>query len=124
VKFAVMLLHCTIRNNLSMSHVFLSKQAVQDLKTIFQGLISWSKGALELPHALRYVNEIENACYALGNKPIHLRSRFLVHQHFGTYVFRFRRNRQTTWYIVYDIAPNGTILVNKILSNHTTTGNK
>jgi hypothetical protein len=52
-----------------MSSVYISAQAIDDLKDIFTSLISWSKGSLELNHALEYVTDIENQCYSLFIKP-------------------------------------------------------
>ncbi len=51
-----------------MSSVYLSQQAVDDLKNIFSALITWQKGALELEHALQYVDDIEAKCYSLAKK--------------------------------------------------------
>ena len=45
-----------------MNNVYISLQAVEDLNNIFTGLINWKKGALEIEHALQYVDDIEKSC--------------------------------------------------------------
>jgi len=51
-----------------MAAVYISHQAVNDLKNIFTALITWEKGPLELVHALQYVDDIEAKCFSLANK--------------------------------------------------------
>jgi hypothetical protein len=37
-------------------------------------------------------------------------------------VHRYRRNPNTTWYIIYDIDRDNNICINKIISNYLTIG--
>ena len=46
-----------------MAAVYISRQAVDDLKNIFTALITWEKGPLEIKHALQYVDDIEAKCF-------------------------------------------------------------
>jgi len=103
-----------------MAAVYLSRQAIDDLKNIFTALINWAKGPLELEHALRYVDDIEAKCYSLANKTYHLRTTFTTHKIYGEKVLTYRRNRTTVWYIIYNIDSFHNVLFTKIISNHLT----
>ncbi len=103
-----------------MSSVYISAQAVNDLKDIFTALIAWSKGTLELDHALAYVNDIENQCYSLIHKTYHFRTRYSNHKQFGEKVLTYRRKSKTIWYIIYNIDAHQNILITKIISNYLT----
>jgi len=104
-----------------MASVYISQQAVNDLKNIFTALISWEKGSLELEHALQYVNDIEARCYSLLNKTHHFRTTFSIHKLYGDRVLTYRRNQATVWYIIYNIDKSHNILITKIISNYLTT---
>ncbi|MBP1676624.1 MAG: hypothetical protein H6Q20_1183 [Bacteroidetes bacterium] len=103
-----------------MSSVYISAQAIDDLKDIFTSLISWSKGSLELNHALEYVTDIENQCYSLIHKTYHFRTRYSDHKQFGEKVLMYRRKSKTVWYIIYNIDTKQNILITKIISNYLT----
>ncbi len=103
-----------------MHSVFISTQAVEDLKDIFTALISWSKGSLELDHALEYINDIENQCYSLAYKTYHFRTRYSAHKLYGEKVLTYRRKSKTIWYIIYNIDLNQDIYIAKIISNYLT----
>ncbi len=83
-----------------MSAVYITQQAVNDLKNIFTALINWEKGPLELDHALQYVDDIEAKCFSLVNKTYHFRTTFSTHKLYGDKVSTYRRNRSTVWYII------------------------
>jgi hypothetical protein len=36
------------------------------------------------------------------------------------FVNSYKRNRRTIWYFIYDITPNGDILIKKIMNNYLT----
>jgi len=103
-----------------MPAVYISQQAVNDLKHIFTGLITWEKGPLELEHALQYVDDIEARCFSLVNKTYHFRTTFSTHKFYGDRVLTYRRNRSTVWYIIYNIDSFKNILITKIISNYLT----
>jgi hypothetical protein len=63
-----------------MNQVYLSTQAINDLKDIFTALITWKKGSLELEHALRYVDDIEEQCYSINQRLHHSKSKFSCHK--------------------------------------------
>lgn len=39
---------------------------------------------------------------------------------YGAYAHLYKRNKQTTWYLIYDVDAQSNVLVNKIVSNHVT----
>ena len=103
-----------------MAGVYISHQAVEDLKSIFTALITWEKGPLELEHALQYVGDIEAKCFSLANKTYHFRTTFSTHKFFGDKVLTYRRNQATVWYIIYTIDMFHNVLITKIISNYLT----
>ena len=103
-----------------MKNVHLSQEAFEDLKNIFTALITWKKGALELEHALQYIDDIEKQCYSIGYKTYHSKATYAAHKLFGDKVYKYRRNPATTWYIIYTIDNLQNIIITKIISNHKT----
>ncbi len=103
-----------------MAEVYISHQAVNDLKNVFTALITWGKGPLEVEHALQYVNDIEAKCISLANKTYHFRTSSSTHKVYGDKVLTYRRNRATVWYIIYNIDMFHNVLITKIISNYLT----
>ena len=103
-----------------MNNVSISRQAINDLRNIFTALIHWHKGALEMEHALQYVDDIETHCYSLGLKTFHANAYYSTHKKYGEKVYKYKRNSATTWYIIYNIDFANNILITKIISNYTT----
>ena len=103
-----------------MNNVIISELAIEDLKNIFTALITWKKGALELEHALKYIDDIENQCHSIGYKTYHSKTNYSTHKLFGDKVYKYRRNPTTTWYIIYTIDNLQNILISKIISNYKT----
>lgn len=103
-----------------MAAVYISRQAVEDLKNIFSALITWEKGPLELEHALQYIDDIEAKCFSLENKMYHVRTTFSTHKLYGDKLLTYRRNRATVWYIIYNIDTFHNVLITKIISNYLT----
>ena len=103
-----------------MAAVYISHQAVDDLKNIFTALITWEKGPLELEHAMQYVDDIEFKCSSLANKTYHVRTTSSTHKLYGDKVLTYRRNRATVWYIIYTIDRFHNVLITKIISNYLT----
>jgi len=101
--------------------VFYSLTAKEDLKNIFDGLLSWPKHNLEYKHVVEYHADILDICDSLDSKSFHFNAHFPGHKRFGDKVFTYRRNRQTCWYIIYNVDPHGNIYIQRIFSNHTTT---
>ncbi len=103
-----------------MSNVYISQQAIEDMNAIFHVLMTWQKGKLEISHALRYVDDIENECYSIAFIPKHFSTTYIAHKQYGEKVHKYRRNANTTWYIIYNMDIQKNIFINKIISNYTT----
>ena len=103
--------------------VFYSKNSRIDLKNIFDGLLTWSKHSLEYNHVVNYHNHILDICNSLDTKSFHFNTQFQIHKRFGEKVHTYRRNKQTHWYIIYNLDPHGNVYIQRIFSNHTTSEN-
>ena len=102
--------------------VYYSQNAIKDLDIIFEGLISWSKHNLTYSHVKAYHNEIKRVCDSLDSLVYHFNTQFEMHKKYGKKVHCYNRNKNTTWYIIYDIdLSTNTIYIQHITSNHTTT---
>jgi methyl coenzyme M reductase subunit D len=100
--------------------VFISQQAKVDLDNIVIGLLEWEKIELTVSEVMQYVDDIVDVCYQLGSSFHHHKATYNDHLKYGTYSYPYKRNKQTTWYIIYDINIQNNILVNKIISNYKT----
>jgi len=100
--------------------VFISRQAKVDLDNIVIGLLKWDKIELTVDEVMRYVDDIVDICYQLGSTVYHHKATYNDHLKHGAYSYPYKRNKQTTWYIIYDINMKNNILVNKIINNYMT----
>ncbi|MFT3752220.1 MAG: hypothetical protein QM800_04865 [Paludibacter sp.] len=87
---------------------------------IFTGLLTWEKHALEFAHAEDYVDDIKNECLSIEMIPLHFQADKSTYKRFGNYVHRYRRNKNTTWYIIYNRDEYKNIFIQRIMSNHFT----
>ena len=105
----------------NMSKVFFNEQSEQDLSDIVVGLLLWTKVAITEEEAHRYADDIYDMAQSIPDLFNHKKCQYDIHRQYGEYQLNYKRNRRTTWYIIYDIEPNsGNILINKIISNHMT----
>ena len=100
--------------------VYYSKQAESDLDDILEGLLTWQKHSLTREFCMDYVSDIIDVCDSLDNKKFHLNTLYETHKHYGKKVFKYFRNKNTTWYIIYDTDSYNNIFINKIISNYLT----
>ena len=101
--------------------VYYSEQAENDLYNILVGLANWKKHPLEFNHALSYYDDIRESCDKLDQIIDHQFPRYLLHKRYGKYVYKYIRNSNTTWYIIYDYDKrNNIVLIQHIISNHVT----
>ena len=100
--------------------VFYSQVAKSNLSDILTGLISWQKHPLEISHALKYVSEIRQVCDQLDTKSFHFNTRFALHKRYGEKVHTYRRNKNTVWYIIYNLDQHGNAYIQRIISNYNT----
>ena len=100
--------------------VFINRQAKVDLDNIVTGLLIWDKIKLTVPEVLQYVDDIADVCYKLDSITHHYHAKYEEHLKYGAYSYPYKRNKSTTWYIIYDLETNNNIYVNKIISNYLT----
>jgi hypothetical protein len=100
--------------------VFISRTAKKDLDNIVTGLLKWDKVALTVSEVIQYVDDIADICYQLDNLEYHRQAKYKSHLEYGAYSYPYKRNKMTTWYIIYDIDLFSNVCVNKIISNHHT----
>lgn len=101
--------------------VLISERANNDLDDILEGLLHWSKHQLERAFVIQYVSELVEVCFQLDKLNYHANAHYQSHKHFGEKVYKFRRNKHTQWYVVYNIdISNNIIYVEKIISNYQT----
>ena len=104
-----------------MSKVFFNEQSEQDLSDIVVGLLLWTKVSITEEEALRYADDIYVMAQSIPNLLCHKKCKYITHRQYGEYQLTYKRNRRTTWYIIYDIEQNsGNVLINKIVSNYMT----
>ena len=105
--------------------IYINRRAEDDLVSIFIGLLTWEKHFIELEHAKLYINDLRMECYSLATKNYHFNTTFTKHKRFGSKVHTYNRNKNTQWFIIYNIDVHGNIFINHNPSNHTTiTGSK
>jgi hypothetical protein len=102
--------------------VFYSFNSRQDLRNIFDGLLDWTKHKLEYNHVVLYHNDILNVCNSIGTKTFHFNAQIPIHKRYGEKVHKYKRNKQTIWYIIYNLDYHGNVYIQRIISNHITTG--
>ncbi len=101
--------------------VYYSQKAIADLDRIFEGLLLWPKLNLEYNHVVKYHNELRNVCDLLDSKSYHFQAKFEEHKKYGNKVYCYNRNKNTNWYIIYDIdLASNTVFIQHITSNHIT----
>lgn len=100
--------------------VYFNRQAVLDLEQIFEGLLVWEKHPLEIEHARKYRDDIIDVCRRLDTQSHHFNCKYPQHKLYGAKFTRYRRNKSTVWYIIYNISSLGDVFIEKILSNYET----
>ena len=101
--------------------VLFSEIANQDLDDIYNGLLNWGKFELERTTVINYVVSIVEECGKLDQMSFHKYALYKMHKEFGEYVYLYRRNQNTTWYIIYDYdKSNDIVYINHITSKHST----
>ena len=100
--------------------VYIHEQVYSDLDLIFTGMLHWKKMELSLDFVEHYIDDILTQCYDIESENYHFLAQYSEHKRYGKYIYRYRRNNYTLWYIIYDRDIGGNIWVNKIISNYTT----
>jgi len=100
--------------------VYYNEQANRDLDEILDGLLTWEKYSLTHEFCLNYVSDIIDICDSLDSKKFHFNTLYETHKLYGEKVHKYQRNKNTTWYIIYDIDFANNVFINKIISNYLT----
>ena len=103
--------------------VYFNKQSTTDIDVFVVGLLTWKKHELSVEHVLKYRDDILIICKQLDSLKFHFNTQFQIHKRFGEKVHTYRRNKQTHWYIIYNLDPHGNVYIQRIFSNHTTSEN-
>ena len=100
--------------------VFYSIQAENDLDEILEGLLTWQKHTLTREFCMNYLSDIIDICDSLDTKTLHFETLYKTHKRYGKKVHKYTRNKNTIWYIIYDIDTYNNIYINKIINNYLT----
>ena len=100
--------------------VYYSKQADSDLDDILDGLLTWQKHTLTREFCLNYLSDVIDVCDSLDTQIYHSDTSYETHKRYGKKVHKYLRNKNTIWYIIYDIDSYNNIYINKIISNYLT----
>ena len=100
--------------------VFIHRQAKIDLDNLVTALLEWDKITLSVTEVMQYVDDIVDICYQLNDSAYHQHAKYKEHLKYGTYSHSYRRNKSTTWYIIYNIDSQNNIFINKIMNNYMT----
>jgi flavin-binding protein dodecin len=98
--------------------IYFKKRANNNLYRLVLKLIGLKGKPHSLDEAIAYMLDIKNACQTIETLTYHRNTTRAEHVKFGKKVHAYKRNFQTTWYIIYDIADNQDIIIKKILCNH------
>jgi hypothetical protein len=102
--------------------VFYSIRAENDLDDILSGMLNWKRVTLSYEHVSNYVLDIIEICESLDQPGFHFDTKYRIHKQFGKKIFPYRRNKNTTWYIIYDYDKiHNIVYIQHIMPNHTTT---
>jgi len=100
--------------------VIFNSQSEDDLVLILYGLLTWDKHSISIEHAHAYLNDLKSECYSIEAKTYHFKTTKPEHKKYGSNIHTYKRNKQTQWYIIYEIDNFNNILINHITSNHLT----
>jgi len=96
------------------------------LRNVFKALLQWSatkdkEPTLTYSEVLVYHYSLQSVCASLAFADTHKQATYETHKKHGQYVLSYKRNKRTTWYIIYNMRSNGNIFIKRIMSNHVTT---
>jgi hypothetical protein len=100
--------------------VYYSKQADNDLDEILEGLLTWQKHTLTREFCLNYISDIIDVCDGLATESFHSNVLYETHKRYGEKVYKYSHNKNTIWYIIYNIDSHNNIFINKIINNYST----
>lgn len=75
--------------------VLYSERADNDLNN--KGMLNWEKMTLSFEHISNYISDIIDVCDKLDQTNYHTNSNYQIHKRYGSKVYKYRRNKNTTW---------------------------
>ncbi|MDR3219813.1 MAG: hypothetical protein LBU22_12710 [Dysgonamonadaceae bacterium] len=106
-----------------MSQVFWRNQALTDLDHCIDALMfpePANRPSLTYEDAIDYKNDIVTFALSLRNRIRHIACVYEIHKQYGSKVARYDRNKNTQYYIIYNVDTEGNIYVERIMTNHIT----
>jgi hypothetical protein len=100
--------------------VYYSTAFEEDIQKIFVGLLTWKKYNLSLEFCYAYIDGIELQCKSLDLNSYHAKTTYKSHKKYGDYVYRYKRNHNTCWYIIYNMDSFYNVYIERITNNHIT----
>ncbi|GHU78684.1 hypothetical protein FACS1894145_1250 [Bacteroidia bacterium] len=100
--------------------VYYNPSALEDYSNILYGLLTWPKHPLEPEHAKQYMHDIDKICHSLNGLLFHQKATYDIHKRYGCYIYMYRRNRNTSWYIIYNKDLSNNIFIERIMNNYMT----
>lgn len=103
--------------------VFYKQSALDDLEELFVSLLSWQtenyQRILDLPFVVQYRDDIKSVCDSLDKESYNRKAVYRLHKEFGKYIYQYKRNNRTSWYIIYNKLGND-VYIEKIINNYKT----
>jgi hypothetical protein len=100
--------------------VYYNPEARSDLEQIRIGLLQWEKIVLTIEFVQAYMDSIKTVCNKLDTLSYHANTVYPIHKRYGSKVYKYKRNPNTTWNIIYNLDRYGNVFVEKIISNYLT----
>jgi hypothetical protein len=82
---------------------------------------SKNKPPLTYEEAHNYIDDIADFALSLGERMYHINCVYEIHKRYGKKTARYDRNKNTQYYIIYDLDEEKDIIyVERLISNHIT----
>jgi len=103
--------------------VYFKHQVRIDLKVIFDSLLTWETNnqqrILTYETVVSYHNDMLDICENLDTLSYHRKAIYRLHKQYGTYIYQYKRNSRTSWYIIYNKLGED-VYIEKIINNYKT----
>ncbi|GHT50621.1 hypothetical protein FACS189440_18360 [Bacteroidia bacterium] len=106
-----------------MNNVFWKDKALYDLDDCLDALMFPkynNRPPFSYEEAIDYRDNVMAFAFALRDKVLHTDCKYEIHKMYGEKVARYERNKNTQYYIIYNIDTIGDIFIERIMTNHIT----
>ena len=104
--------------------VIISQGFRDDLENCFDSLMFpkfKNRPPLTYEEAHNYIDDIADLALLLGEKKRHADCVYEIHKQYGGKVIRYDRNKNTQYYIIYDLDEEKNIIhIKRLIANHVT----